>query len=123
MTLPTTSAPAAKGLHQASQGIVCHGRFLRFRFFPLGSMPLGNNWSFPSRVLGYDDTLAAIRALAERISRIYGDSTETGHPIDITWPLEPAFFQAASDVRCHRQGPAGRERHRLGFAFLLQDAA
>lgn len=25
--------------------------------------------------------------------------------------------------RCHRQGPAGRECHRLGFAFLLQDAA
>ena len=30
-----------------------------------GSMPLGNVWSFPSRVLKYDDTLAAMKALTE----------------------------------------------------------
>ena len=34
-----------------------------------GSMPLGNVWAFPSRVLSYDDTLAAMKALAERIAR------------------------------------------------------
>ena len=33
-----------------------------------GSMPLGNVWSFPSRTLGYDGTLAAMRALADRIA-------------------------------------------------------
>src|SRR5205807_3645420 len=37
-----------------------------------GSMPMGNVWSFPSRVLTYDQTLAAMKALAERISKITG---------------------------------------------------
>ena len=63
-----------------------------------GSMPLGNVWSFPSRVLGYDDTLAAMKALADRITRIYAGCTETGHPIDITWALEHEFFEAAAEV-------------------------
>src|SRR5438874_1098793 len=31
-----------------------------------GSMPLGNAWSFPSRVLTYDDTLGAMKELAGR---------------------------------------------------------
>jgi L-alanine-DL-glutamate epimerase-like enolase superfamily enzyme len=63
-----------------------------------GSMPLGNIWSFPSRLLGYDGTLGAMKALAERIRRIYADCTETGHPIDLTWALEHAFFPAADEV-------------------------
>ena len=49
-----------------------------------GSMPLGNVWSFPSRVLTYDDTLAAMKALAERIARITADYQGAGHPIDVT---------------------------------------
>ena len=36
-----------------------------------GSMPLGNVWSFPSRMLSYDDTLGAMKTLAERISRLF----------------------------------------------------
>src|SRR5438477_11198438 len=47
-----------------------------------GSMPLGNVWAFPSRVLTYDDTLGAMKALAERVARITGDCKEAGHPID-----------------------------------------
>jgi hypothetical protein len=63
-----------------------------------GSMPLGNVWSFPSRVLGYDGTLQAMKALAERIARIAGSCTETGHPIDLGWMLEPEYERAAAEV-------------------------
>src|SRR5919202_6232123 len=46
-----------------------------------GSMPLGNVWSFPSRVLSYDATLGAMKALAERIARITAAFVEVGHPL------------------------------------------
>src|SRR5947207_3133755 len=52
-----------------------------------GSMPLGNVWSFPSRVLRYDETLAAMKALADKICRLYADCKETGHPIDLSTTL------------------------------------
>ena len=58
-----------------------------------GSMPLGNVWSFPSRVLSYDATLGAMKALAERIGRIIGGCTEVGHPIDLALALEPEYPQ------------------------------
>ncbi len=63
-----------------------------------GSMPLGNVWSFPSRVLKYDDTLAAMKALTERIARIMADYQGAGHPIDVTHALEPAYLRAAAEV-------------------------
>jgi L-alanine-DL-glutamate epimerase-like enolase superfamily enzyme len=63
-----------------------------------GSMPLGNVWSFPSRVLSYDETLAAMRALAERIAHVVTDYREPGHPIDIGAALEPSYLEAARDV-------------------------
>jgi L-alanine-DL-glutamate epimerase-like enolase superfamily enzyme len=65
-------------------------------------MPLGNVWSFPSRVLSYDDTLGAMRALAERIARLAGDCPETGHPIDLACALEPAYVAAAAEVTRER---------------------
>src|SRR5579884_4167760 len=46
-----------------------------------GSMPLGNVWSFPSRILSYDETLTAMKALTERIARITADYQGAGHPI------------------------------------------
>ena len=63
-----------------------------------GSMPLGNVWSFPSKVLGYDDTLRAMKALTEGIARITADCRETGHPIDLALGLEPACMKAADEV-------------------------
>jgi L-alanine-DL-glutamate epimerase-like enolase superfamily enzyme len=63
-----------------------------------GSMPLGNVWSFPSRVLGYEATLTAMKTLAERIARITSDYKEAGHAIDLTWALEPAYIKAAAEV-------------------------
>jgi L-alanine-DL-glutamate epimerase-like enolase superfamily enzyme len=63
-----------------------------------GSMPLGNVWSFPSKVLSYDATLAAMKALAERIARITAAYQEPGHPIELNHLLEPAYLRAAEEV-------------------------
>jgi L-alanine-DL-glutamate epimerase-like enolase superfamily enzyme len=63
-----------------------------------GSMPLGNVWSFPSRVLSYDTTLGAMKALAQRIAGITAGFRESGHPIDLNWALEPEYLKAAAEV-------------------------
>ncbi len=63
-----------------------------------GSMPLGNVWSFPSKVLSYDQTLHAMKAVAERVARLTADCREEGHPIDLNHALEPAYFAAADAV-------------------------
>jgi L-alanine-DL-glutamate epimerase-like enolase superfamily enzyme len=63
-----------------------------------GSMPLGNVWSFPSRRLSYDDTLAAMQALAGRIRDLTSSCTAVGHPIDLTWALEPDYHAAAAEL-------------------------
>jgi L-alanine-DL-glutamate epimerase-like enolase superfamily enzyme len=63
-----------------------------------GSMPMGNIWSFPSRRLPYETTLGAMKALAERISKITAGYEESGHPIDINWALEPQYLKAAAEV-------------------------
>jgi L-alanine-DL-glutamate epimerase-like enolase superfamily enzyme len=63
-----------------------------------GSMPLGNVWAYPSKLLKYDETIAAMKALAERLAKITGSYKESGHPIDINHALEPAYLKAADDV-------------------------
>ena len=63
-----------------------------------GSMPMGNEWSFPSKSLSYDTTLEAMRRLAERIEKITSDYQQPGHPIDINFNLEPEYLKAAEDV-------------------------
>lgn len=63
-----------------------------------GSMPLGNVWSFPSRVLSYDQTLNAMKVLTERVWKITSANKESGHPIDINWSLEPECLKAAAEV-------------------------
>jgi L-alanine-DL-glutamate epimerase-like enolase superfamily enzyme len=63
-----------------------------------GSMPLGNVWSFPSRALTYEQTLGAMKALVERIAALTAGYQEIGHPIDLTWALEPAYLEAAAVV-------------------------
>ena len=57
-----------------------------------GSMPMGNEWSFPSKTLSYDTTLEAMKQLAERIRKITETYTEAGHPIDINYALEPEYL-------------------------------
>ncbi len=63
-----------------------------------GSMPLGNVWAYPSKVMDYDATLAAMKALAECVARLTADFRETGHPIDLAWALEPTYFRAADEL-------------------------
>src|SRR5438552_2653293 len=63
-----------------------------------GSMPLGNVWSFPSRLLNYDATVGAMKALAERIAAITAAYKEAGHPVELAVALEPAYLRAAREV-------------------------
>ena len=63
-----------------------------------GSMPLGNAWSFPSQVVPYDRSLEAMKQLATEIARITAAYSETAHPIDINWELEPAYLKAATEL-------------------------
>jgi len=60
-----------------------------------GSMTMGNVWSFPSHVLSYDETLAAMKAVAEKISKVTGAYRDYGHPIDINCALEPEYLRLA----------------------------
>src|SRR5437016_2854598 len=61
-----------------------------------GSMPMGNVWSFPSKLLTYEQTLNAMKAVVERVAKISRNCTESGHPIDLTWALEHEYAKAAS---------------------------
>ncbi len=68
-----------------------------------GSMPLGNVWAFPSRVLTYDQTLGAMRYLASRVAADYSGCGLSGHPIDITHRLEPELLLAGDDFTALHQ--------------------
>src|SRR6266700_232004 len=79
--------------------VVCHMRTVDGRVGKgFGSIPLGNVWSFPSSLMSYETTLGAMKALDERISKITAAYSETGHPIDINFALEPAYLRAAAEV-------------------------
>ena len=59
-----------------------------------GSMSLGNMWAWPSKVLTYANTLAAMKSLAERIAATI--THEFGHPLDWNHTLEPAWLAEAA---------------------------
>ncbi len=63
-----------------------------------GSMPLGNVWSFPSRVLSYEQTLAAMKALVERLAGLTRGCKESGHPVDLGHALESLHREAGREV-------------------------
>lgn len=63
-----------------------------------GSMPLGNIWSWPSRKLNYDATLAVMRQLAARLREITAQMHDYGHPIELNHHLEPAWLRAAAEM-------------------------
>lgn len=64
----------------------------------IGSMVMGNSWSFPSALYRYDETLHAMKILAEHIHNIVGSSNAFGHPVELMTDLEPDFLSATSDV-------------------------
>jgi L-alanine-DL-glutamate epimerase-like enolase superfamily enzyme len=63
-----------------------------------GSMPLGNVWSFPSRAMSYNATLAAMKTLAEQIAKITRNYKEYSHPIETNFVLEDEYLKAAARV-------------------------
>jgi len=63
-----------------------------------GSMPLGNAWSFPSRRVSHADTLESMKRLSQRISKITASYKEYGHPIDLSYALQPMYLKAAEEV-------------------------
>jgi len=62
------------------------------------SMPLGNVWAYPSRQLPFEQTLGAMRALADRIAPLLGACPEYGHPIDLGVMMEAEYLKAAADL-------------------------
>ena len=68
-----------------------------------GSMPLGNTWAFPSAVMDYAQTLAAMKALAEECARLCATDEEFGHPVDLGMHLEEEFLSAAKEVQSELQ--------------------
>jgi L-alanine-DL-glutamate epimerase-like enolase superfamily enzyme len=63
-----------------------------------GSMPMGNVWSWPSRVLSYDQTLDAMKAVTGRIRDLTAAHRDYGHPIDLAWALEPQYVAAGNEL-------------------------
>ena len=58
----------------------------------VGSMPLGNVWAFPSRTLGYQQTLGAMTALAAAFRDTTATHAGFGHPIELGHDLEPRYL-------------------------------
>jgi len=68
-----------------------------------GSMPMGNVWSFPSKLMSYDITLGAMKELTEKIERVTASYGEAGHPIDINEALEPEYLRSSKEVSNSRK--------------------
>jgi L-alanine-DL-glutamate epimerase-like enolase superfamily enzyme len=62
------------------------------------AMSMGNVWSFPSKVLSYDETLGAMKAHVTEIENITNNSGASGHPVDINVALEGSYVAAAGAV-------------------------
>ena len=74
--------------------LVRNGRGLQAR--GASSMPLGNAWAFPSSLVTHDESLRAMRVLAERIASITARHPQRAHPIDLYRSLEPFYLEAAA---------------------------
>ena len=63
-----------------------------------GSMPLGNVWAFPPRYAPFDQSLAAMKKLAELAVATTRDCTLCAHPLELSEVLEPEFLKIADDL-------------------------
>lgn len=63
-----------------------------------GSMPVGNAWAWPSKVLSGEQTLAAMVALGRRLAREASDYQAVGHPLEITRDLATCYQPLAEEV-------------------------
>ena len=63
-----------------------------------GSMPMGNAWAWPSRVVSGEQTLPAMRSFALRMSEVANAHPDFGHPLELTRSLSNQFDAAADRV-------------------------
>ena len=63
-----------------------------------GSMPLGNVWAFPPRYAPFDQSLAAMKKLAELAVAATQDCALCAHPLELSEVLEPEFLQIADEL-------------------------
>ncbi len=68
------------------------------RGWGVGSMPMGNAWAWPSKVLTPEQTLAAMVALGRRLSHEAGKYQDFGHPLEITHDLAASYPPLAAEV-------------------------
>ncbi len=64
-----------------------------------GSMPLGNVWAWPSKVLSYEQTLGTMKAMTEKMYREYPYTKEPRHPIVLGAEIESYLYTDANTVR------------------------
>jgi len=63
-----------------------------------GSMPLGNVWAFPPRYAPFDQSLTAMKHLAELAVTATQACTRWAHPLEFSETLEPEFLRIADEV-------------------------
>jgi L-alanine-DL-glutamate epimerase-like enolase superfamily enzyme len=68
-------------------------------------MPLGNIWSWPAPSMNYDQTLQAMKELAERVAALYRGLSDYGHPIDLTTTVEPEYLKGAQELSAKLPNP------------------
>ena len=68
-----------------------------------GSMPLGNIWAFPSRLMTYAQTLKAMQLLTGSLAKILASYQDYAHPVDISHDLEPRYFEEAARISQEEQ--------------------
>lgn len=73
-----------------------------------GSMPLGNVWAWPSKVMKYEETLLVMKAFADMLSGFYRTATtpnDRGHPIQISARVEHILAEALTMIRIKPLNP------------------
>src|SRR5262245_51753235 len=63
-----------------------------------GSMPLGNTWSFPSKKIAADQTVAAMERLGEKIRNWLCTLDACAHPVELSHLAEPRALELASEA-------------------------
>lgn len=63
-----------------------------------GSMPLGNVWAFPPRYAPFEQSMAAMKQLAELAVAATQDCALCAHPLEFSETLEPEFLRIADAV-------------------------
>ena len=63
-----------------------------------GSMPLGNVWAFPPKYVPFDQSLTAMKELANLAVTTTRNCRLCAHPLELSEVLEPEFLQLADEL-------------------------